>query len=172
MEVRGYKGFSSGLKNKYGAKFEEGVIYSKNPDTLRFGEGGHGYHMTSKLADTFRFFNPCLDNVYCEVVGSGKIIKQDNHLYNSDSMYAVENFEIVRVLSREDIFNYVCNCEYEEFVRFLSLYPFDKDELLKLRDLVIDRDKCFNEVFEDAINVRQFGDVKTFKRDRSYLRKF
>ena len=92
MEVIGYKAFKSGLKNKYDVLFELGKVYSKNSDTLKFGEMGHGYHMTAKLADTFRFFNTMLDNVYCEVLEFGKVIQQDNHLYNCDSMYVVENF--------------------------------------------------------------------------------
>lgn len=171
MEVKGYKAFSCGLKNKYGASFEEGVIYSKNPDTLRFGEGGHGYHMTEKLADTFRFFNPCRDNVYCEVLGFGKIIKEDNHLYNSDSMYAVEKFKILKILSREDIIDYVCNADFDEFSRFLELYPFTKEELQVLRDIVIDKGICYQEVLKSAVMNQQTGDIEHFRRNRRYLRR-
>lgn len=99
--VIGFKAFKCDLKNKYGTQFKVGEVYSKNADTLKFGEKGHGYHMSAKLADTFRFFNPVLDNVYCEVVGFGKIVQEDDYLYDSAPMYVVE--KIIKILSREDI---------------------------------------------------------------------
>lgn len=168
--IIGFKAFKSDLKNKYGVKFELGKIYSKNPDTLRFGENGHGYHMTSKLADTFRFFNPTLDNVYCEVVGFGKIVEQDNYLYDSAPMYVVEKFKVIRVLSREDIFNYIYQSDIDEFRRCLALYPLTKEELKILREKVISRDNTYKEILMSAMK-SQRGDIDTFKRNKKYLRR-
>lgn len=170
MEVKGYKAFKKGLKNKYGVPFEINVIYSKDPDKLKFGEGGSGFHMALKLADTFRFFNPCLDNVFCEVVGMGKIIKQDDHLYDSDSMYVVEKIKIVKVLSREDIFQYVTQADEAEFRRCLALFPFTKDELEYLRNLVIKKGIIYEELFQNGLKY-QTGDISSFKRNSEYLRR-
>ena len=170
MEVKGYKAFKGDLKNKYGEPFEMNVVYSKDPDKLKFGENGHGFHMTAKLADTFRFFNPCLDNVYCEVIGFGKIVQQDDHLYDSDSMYAVEKIKIVKVLSREDIFQYVCQADEAEFRRCLALFPFTKDELEQLRLVVIQKGTVYEELFQDAKKY-QTGDASSFKRNSEYLRR-
>lgn len=168
MEVIGYKAFKGGLTNKYGAKFEVGSVYEKDPNTLRFGEGGHGYHLASKLADTFRFFDPALDNVYCKVMGFGKIVQEDNYLYDAAPMYVVEKFKITKVLTREDIFQYVCQADVDEFRRFLMLFPFTKEELNLLRDLVVNKEKEY-QLLLDATKCQQ-GDIKTFKRSRKYLR--
>lgn len=168
MEIKGYKAFKKGLLNKYGRPFIVGEVYSKNPDNLVFGENGHGYHMCSKLADTFRFFNPVFDNDYCEVVGFGNNVKQDDFVYDSDSMYVVEKFKIVRVLSREDIFKYVLDSDIDEFRRFLELYPFSVEELNILRNILINRESSYLELFN---NTNQNGDILSFKRNPKYLRK-
>lgn len=168
--VMGFKAFKSDLKNKYGDQFELGEIYSKNPDTLKFGENGHGYHLAAKLGDTFRFFNPALENVYCEVVGFGKIVKEENYLYDSAPMYVVEKFKLIKILSREDIFRYVCQVDVDEFRRCLELYPFTKEELEILRDVVISKDTSYQELLIHAMKY-QNGDISSFKRNRKYLRK-
>ena len=170
MEVRGYKAFKSNLKNKYDKDFEVGVVYSKDPDTLKYGENGHGYHMAAKLADTFRFFNPCRDNVYCEVLGFGNVIKSDEYLYDSDSMYVVEKFKIIKILTREDIFKYVCDADIDEFRRCLALFPFTSEELKILRDIVIVKGKKFQKLFEDSMGI-QTGNIVSFKRNSNYLRR-
>jgi len=169
MEIIGYKAFKKGLVNKYGAPFELDTVYQKSSDTLKFGENGHGYHMTSKLADTFRFFNPTLDNVYCQVMGFGKVVKADDYLYDSDDMYVVEKFKILKVLSRDDIFEYILNADVNEFRRILELYPLTKNELKVLRELVITKDDDFVETFSGALE-RQQGDISSFKRNPKYLR--
>lgn len=168
MEVIGYKAFKAGLTNKYGAKFDVGAVYFKDPTTLKFGEGGHGYHLSSKLADTFRFFDPTQDNVYCEVVGFGKVVQQNNYLYDAAPMYVAEKLKITQILTREDIFQYVCQADVDEFRRMLMLYPFTKEELQLLRKLIIDRGKEYQQLFTEA--KWQLGNIKTFKRSRKYLR--
>lgn len=74
------------------------------------------------MADTFRFFNPRSDNIYCEVLGIGRVLKQDDYLYHSDSMYVVEKLEIKKILSREDILQYVYQADVDEFRRYLALF--------------------------------------------------
>ena len=100
MEFKAFKAFKENLENKYGEKFEIGVVYSKNSDNLKFGEFVHGYHVATSLVDTFRFFNPCFDNIYCEVLCFGETLRQENYLYQSDDMYVVEKFQITKILSR------------------------------------------------------------------------
>lgn len=136
---------------------------------MKFGEKGHGYHMSAKLADTFRFFNPVLDNVYCEVVGFGKIVQEDDYLYDSAPMYVVE--KIIKILSREDILQYILEADVNEFRRFLALYPFTKEELEILRNKVVCKDISYKKLFDDAM-VYQCGDISTFKRNKKYLRNY
>ena len=170
MEVVGYKAFKGDFSNKYGAHFEIDGVYAKDPNTLKFGENGHGYHMALKLADTFRFFNPTADNVYCQVLGFGEVVQQDDYLYDSDSMYVVEKIKILKVMSREDIFTYACQADVKELRRFLALFPFTKEELEILRDIVTRKEKVYQQVFSDSLGC-QTGDIAFFKRNRKYLRK-
>ena len=170
MDFKAFKAFKGDLQNQSGPPFAAGVVYSKSFDTLKFGEFGHGYHVAKNLVDTFRFFNPCLDNIYCEVLCSGKFLLQKDYLYQSDDMYVVEKFEIIKILSREDILNYVYQSSVEEFERYLFLFPFTKNELMELRQWVLNLGGDYLKVFQDA-NTYQTGDVSTFKRNRKYLRK-
>lgn len=170
MEISAFKAFKGDFSNKYGEKFELGVVYSKNPATLKFGKFGHGYHVTAKLEDTFRFFNPCLDNVYCEVLGSGKVIKYDDYLYHSDSMYVVEKLEIIKILSREDILQFVYQADLNEFRRYLALFPFTKEELENLRSMVIEKGFEYQQLFHYAMEYQK-GDIASFKRNPKYLGK-
>ena len=103
MEFKTFKAFKGNLENKYDEKFEMGVVYSNNSGNLKFGEFSgidNGYHVAINLVDTFRFFNPCFDNIYCEVLCFGETLRQENYLYQSDDMYVVEKFQITKILSR------------------------------------------------------------------------
>lgn len=168
--IYGYKAFKKGLINKYGVEFQLDTIYSKNKD-LKFGEYGHGYHIASSLADTFRFFNPVNeDNVYCEVVAFGNIVYSNSESYNdANKMFVAENMIIKKILTREDIFSYLLKSDIDEFRRFLNLYPFTKEELNYLRNFVIDKNNDYKTLLNNANN--QNGDIINFKRNRKYLRK-
>lgn len=170
MEIRGFKGFKDDFRNKYGKPFETGVVYSRESTVLKFGENGKGYHFAVSLADTFRFFNPCLDNMYCEVLGTGNFLRQDPYLYNSDVMYVVEKLEIIRVLSREDILQYVCQADMDELRRFFALFPFTKAELEALRKYFIEKGYEYEQFISRAMEY-QTGDRETFKRNPKYLRR-
>ena len=170
MEFKAFKAFKGNLENKYGEKFETGVVFSKNSDNLKFGEFGHGYHVAINLVDTFRFFNPCFDNTYCEVLCSGNVLLQKDYLYQSDDMYVVEKFQITKILSREDILSYVYQASPKDFESYLYLFPFTKDELVSLREWVLSLGGDYLRVFQVA-NAYQTGEISTFKRNRKYLRK-
>ncbi len=168
-EVIGFKAFKTGLINKYGSSFEKGVLYSKDAEQLKFGEHGHGYHIATNLADTFRFFNPQKENVYCEVSVYGKMLQASDYLYNCGSMYVVEKFEITKILSRQDILEYVFQSDFNELKRYFALYPFTKDELKELRQIIISKGKEYEELYQRAL-VYQQGDIKKFQRNIKYLR--
>lgn len=171
VEINVFKAFKEDLTNKYGQSFEVGVVYSKSNRVLKFGKNGSGYHVSVQLADTFRFFNPCRDNVYCEVVGFGNMVQQDNYLYRSDTMYVVEKMKIIKIMTREDIFRYVLHSSIDEFRRFLALYPFNKEELELLKLWVLEKNEEYKKLFYEA-SLYQTGDSSSFKRNPKYLRRF
>lgn len=172
MKIIAYKAFSENLTNKYGVKFKKGETYQKDKNTLQFGENGHGFHMSSSLADTFRYFNPLKNNNYCEVEGSGRILTVENSNYNAAPMYATEKMKIKRILTREEIIEKVLKSDIDELKRYINLFPFRKDELILLREYIL---KNFSK--EESKNLRmecesrQNGNISDFKRNPLYLRK-
>lgn len=170
MEIKAFKAFKSDLTNKYGQKFELAKKYMNPNQNLKFGSYGtkdNGFHMASSLPDTFRFFNPTLDNIYCEVEGSGKIITVDNYYYDSAPMYVAETMEIKKILTRDDIIEMAYNASTEELSRYIALFPFTQDELITLRKILLEKDK---NLWNRAKRI-QTGDITTFKRNKKYLQR-
>lgn len=168
MEIYGYKCFNGNGKNRYGIDIKEGQIYTTN-STVRYGVDGHGYHFCENLEDTFRFFKPensnlCDDICICKVRGFGvirereqdRVVEMDDGYYG---LYAAENLEIIRVLTREEIINYGLSLYPEKATRFVSGLKLSNDEIELFRK------KYKNSTMvNDAIDYFQLGDIEVYNR--------
>ena len=71
--MKGYKGFNSDLTCR-GFQYKIGETFTMNEPISWCGKG---YHFCTSLSDTFKFYNPVEDNVFCEIEASGEIKKGD-----------------------------------------------------------------------------------------------
>ena len=165
-EIIGYKAFKSDLTNKYGFKFEVGVEYKESKD-LKFGINGGGFHFASCLADTFRYFNPKYNPVYCKIVGSGNFIKVSNYAYDSKDMYVSEKIKITKILTRDEILEYALTSDLDTLNKMLMLYSFNKEELELIKRYCLEQEKEYLKSIQ-ILDMYQTGDIKTFKRERRY----
>ena len=129
MEKLGYKCFNKDLTNRYGFSFSVGGVYSNNKET-KFGIEGHGFHFCKNLEDTFRFFPAMEEEVcVCIVRGFGDIVSYDDEYYGYYDMYSSSNIEIIKKLSREEIFEYMLKSSKEQLIRFIKNYKLNDYEL-------------------------------------------
>lgn len=174
MEIFGYKCFNSNGKNRYGIDIKEGEVYSTDKD-VRYGNNGHGYHFCTNLEDTFRFFasddsNLCEDICICEVRGFGEIReREEDRVIDIDDgyygLYAAQNLEIVKVLTRDEIIKYGLGLYPQRAARFISGLKLSNDEIEMFRE----KFKNSN-IVNDAIDYYQLNDKEVYNR-RSGLRR-
>ena len=168
MEIYGYKCFYSDGKNRYGKDIVIGKIYSTDKK-IRYGNNGHGYHFCERLEDTFRFFTSdesglCENICICMVRGFGEIherledrvVEMDDGYYG---LYACQNLEIIRVLSRKEIIDYGLNLCSKRAVRFVSLLKLNSDEIEEFKDKFRN-----NQSVIDAIYYYQLKDLDLYNR--------
>jgi len=71
--MKGYKGFNSDLMCR-GFQYKIGETFTTDePISLCY----KGYHFCTSLRDTFQYYVPDGDNVFCEIEASGEIQKGD-----------------------------------------------------------------------------------------------
>ena len=75
-----------------------------------------------------------------------------------------------KILSREDILQYTYQADIDELRRCLALFPYTKQELEILRQVVIEKGIMYEQLFESAMEYQQ-GDIVSFKRNPNYLRR-
>ena len=125
--MRGYKSFNADMTNTYGKKFEVGKIYTVN-GPIKFGNSGNGFHICKNIEDTFRYFDT--NNIaVCEVNGFGKKVKYEDEYYGFYDMYAVEKIEILKLLRRREILEYMLETNPERVARFIQLFNLYDDEI-------------------------------------------
>lgn len=87
--MKGYKGFNSNLMCR-GFQYKIG-------ETFTMGEPislcQRGYHFCTSLSDTFNFYSPDENNVFCEIEASGEIQKGNGKCVCSE-------IKIIKKLSR------------------------------------------------------------------------
>ena len=71
--MKGYKGFNSDLTCR-GFQYKIGETFTTDEPISLCNKG---YHFCTSLSDTFRFYTPNEDNVFCEIEASGEIQKGD-----------------------------------------------------------------------------------------------
>ena len=128
----GYKSFNADMTNRYGKKFEVGKIYTMD-GTIKFGNNGNGFHMCKNMEDTFRYFDST-NIAVCKVNGFGKMQKYDDEYYGFYDMYAVENIEILKLLKRKEILEYMLDLYPERVMRFIQLFKLYDDEIVLFED--------------------------------------
>lgn len=157
-EIYGFKCFNKDMTNRYGRKIEVGKIYSTNGN-VKFGNNSHGFHFCKNLEDTFRYFNATEEEVsVCYVRGFGKIDVYDDKYNDYYDMYAAENIEIIKKLSREEIINYELNKYEERVIRFIQTFRLTNDELYLFQEKFSKNDRVMK-----AIDYYQLGNKDAYK---------
>lgn len=134
MEVIGYKCFNEDMTNSYGIKFEIGKIYTID-GPIKFGNQGNGFHMCERIEDTLRYFDAMNNDVsICLVKGSGDKMDFSDEYYGYYDMHVVQNLEIMKILSREEIIKMTMNMNRDSLIRFISGFKLKNDELLYFKD--------------------------------------
>ena len=146
--MHGYKSFNADMTNRYGKKFEIGKIYEVN-GPIKFGNNGNGFHMCKNMEDTFRYFDTS-NIAVCEVNGFGKKKKYNDEYYGYYDMYAFEKIEILKLLRRKEILEYMLKTSPYRVARFIQLFNLYEDEL----ELFEDKFRNENKVI-DYINYYQ-----------------
>jgi len=161
MSVIGYKCFNEDLTNRYGKKFSIGKIYIAK-GTIKFGNNGNGFHLCKNIEDTFRYFDAMKDKIsICEVKGSGEIVKFDDDYYGYHDMYAVEQLEIIKMLSHDEIVNIGLNLNSLRAERFVSGIKLNKKDIQKFKNKYKNEIRVLN-----AIAYYQEGNLKVYSRSR------
>ena len=138
----GYKSFNADMTNRYGVKFEVGKTY-KTDGPIKFGNNGNGFHMCKNMEDTFRYFDSTNISV-CKVNGLGKKKKYEDEYYGFYDMYAVEKIEILKLLKRKEILEYMLELYPERVMRFIQLFKLYDDEIVLFEDRFRENSKVMN----------------------------
>ncbi len=158
MNVIGYKCFKNDLVNNYGIKFNVGKKYSTD-GIIKFGLRGNGYHLCKNLEDTFRYFDTFHTPVnVCLVEGRGNIDEYCDEYYGYYDMYSVEQLEILRKLSRDEIINYGLNLNELRAIRFVSSFKLTEDEIK-----LFEKKYALNREVINAIKYYQKGDKAVYE---------
>lgn len=158
MEKIGYKCFNEDMTNRYGKKMEVGKIYTTKGE-IKFGNSNHGFHFCKNIEDTIRYFNPKEETVcICLVRGFGTISEGFDDYNGYYDMYASENIEIIKKLSREEVIAIGLSLYPERVCRFVSQFKLYDDEI-----------EMFKEKFKNSrivlqsIDYYQLGNKEAFK---------
>lgn len=166
MEILGYKCFNSDLTNNYGVKFEVGKKYTTSGQ-IKFGTMGNGFHMCKRLEDTLRYFDAIKKEVsICEVKGSGTVVESFDEYYGYYNIYSVEELEIIRELTREEIINMAIKFYQERAIRFISGFKLKEDEILLFKQYFKNNSRVIS-----FIEYYQEGNLYAFKEKTKKLKK-
>ena len=155
--MHGYKSFNADMTNRYGMQFEVGKIY-KVDGPIKFGNNGNGFHMCKNMEDTFRYLDT--NNIaVCEVNGFGKRHKYEDEYYGFYDMYAVEKIEILKLLRRKEILEYMLKTNPNRVARFIQLFNLYDDEV-----------KIFEDKFKKETKIIDYINYYQKKRDDVWTR--
>ena len=156
--IYGYKCFNSDMTNRYGKKFELGKVYSIN-GKVKFGNSGNGFHFCKNIEDTLRYFDAKDDEVkICIVRGFGEFVLEEDDYNGYYDMFSIENMEIMKILSRQEIIHIALNLNELRVCRFIQCFKLNDDEI-----------ELFKEKFNknrsvlDYIEYYQIGNKEAFK---------
>lgn len=156
--IYGYKCFNSDMTNRYGGKFELGKVYSTN-GKVRFGNNGNGFHFCKNIEDTLRYFDAKDDEVkICVVRGFGEFVLEEDDYNGYYDMFSIENMEIVKILSREEIINIALNLNELRVCRFIQCFKLKDDEIELFKEKFNK-----NRIVHKYIEYYQIGNKDAFK---------
>jgi len=95
-KVYGFKGFNKDLQCLF-FQYEIGKTYTKD-DSEDISLCSNGFHFCENPFDIFNYYPPMEGNRYCQVIGSGKMIKGI-----TDSKLAVQKIEIIKELTLKEL---------------------------------------------------------------------
>ena len=128
MEQYGFKVFLKGLKNKYGYTFEVGKLYLAN-GPISWGNIGNGFHFCQNLEDCLRYFDVQNEEIEIAFVrGFGHIKKHDDEYFGYLDMFVSEGIDIIRVLTREEILEYMLETDELRQLRFMRDFNLTPEE--------------------------------------------
>ena len=158
-QVKGFKVFDKTFKARNGCFFEEGKIYKYDGGIIPQKKG---FHFAKRLEDTLRYSNSDIEDVIIsEVTGIGNVIEFSDEYFGYYDLYVTDKISIDRVLSREEIIDYICALEDDDRIcRFIACMKLNPKEIRLFLDRSIKVLK--------TIEYYQFGNKKAF-RENSFL---
>lgn len=136
-----YKIFKKGLKNKYGFKFEINKKYkidtSKND--LKFGLNGYGFHIVTNLEDGFRYFERDEELDVTLIETEGKLLEFEDEYYGYYDMYVTDEIKILKILTREEILDYMLKTNEDRIIRFIQTRDLNQNDLNKITNTYLDK---------------------------------
>ena len=135
--LEGYKGFSKGLINAYGMKFELYKDYKVDisEKILEYGVDGYGFHFAKRLEDCLRYYNGLDEEIeIAQVIALGEVLESYDDYYGYYDLYVMDHIYIEHVLTREEILNYIIGVNNFRVVRFIQGYkltPLEITEILR-----------------------------------------
>lgn len=153
----GYKAFDYDLVNRYGMKFELNVEYSLSGE-LKFGNSGNGFHFCTNLEDTLRYVDGA-NAVITIVEALGDLQKYDDEYNGYYDMFVTNKIKIIKVLTKEDIFNYMLKLPEFRIIRLISLYFQFSEEYLQMLEMLYQN----NDGIIKAIKYYQRNDKDAYK---------
>ena len=158
--VYGYKCFNKGLTNRYGEKYEIGMVYHCDGE-IKFGNEGHGFHMALNLEDTLKYFDQNIDIAYVKCYGKYDEIPdtKENEENDNYDMFAFEYMVIEKVLTREEIIAHMLDAWESSVIKFIMYFKLTPDEK-----------KLFREKFKTNTRIQNYltyyqdSDTEVFNR--------
>ena len=136
----GFKAFNKNLINRYGKIYELNKIYHTK-EKIKFGINGNGFHMCRNLEDTLRYYDSFNNDIeICLVLGYGNFESYCDDYYGYYNMFAFESMYIIKILSRNEIINYMKTKSSDRIKRFISLYKMNEEEYNIFRNISVDID--------------------------------
>lgn len=157
MMMFGYKAFNEDLTDRYGNQYEKYITYETDED-IKWRK--KGYHFCKNLEDTLRFYDfieqtPIITVVKCD----GNMDAYSDEYYGYYDMYACSKIQIINVLSRSDILEYMIKTNNSNRIeRFVSGFKLNKDE--------IEMFKGISERVNDALEFYQLGHLDVYSKKK------
>ena len=160
--LEGYKGFSKGLINAYGMKFELYKDYKVDisEKILEYGVDGYGFHFAKRLEDCLRYYNGLDEEIeIAQVIALGNVLESYDDYYGYYDLYVTDHIYIEHVLTREEIINYIKNANPLRIERFIMEYKLTSEEI----EFIL-KENPDNERIMDAIDYYQYGNKYVYEK--------
>ena len=125
MAISGYKVFHGDMTNRYGLKFEEGQTYEVNlEENKKKGIRGYGYYYCTRLEECIIFYLD-EDKKVAKVTGFENFRGDEE---NYEGICVARKIRIDKIMSREEIMDYIIGLEESRVVLFITHYKLTREE--------------------------------------------